>query len=450
MQALNSPLVQNLVNETLKQNEHILGPREADPSKAESFQAMLSEIALTRGRPLYYNYISNGKGRGPYVEMEDGSVKMDLINGIGINIMGHSQPQVLAASIAAATEDVVMQGNLQPNHLYIKLIKSLTDLAKKHTRLEQVWLSTCGSMANENALKAIRQKNSPRRKIIAMSDAFAGRTTMMAEITDNAEYRVGLPRYDEVYHIPFYDAKNPNSAKITLQKLEEILAKDADQICAFMFEPIQGEGGFKIAPKEFFLPLFALCKKHNIAIWADEVQTFLRTGEIFAVEKLGIAEHIDVLTIAKTLQCAATFWTKEYAPKPGLIAGTFASSTVSIAAGLEILKIFTEQGYLGENGIVANIQKTFCQELAKIAETSCKGLIQDFGGMGLMLAITAFDGDKNKIIDLCKQLYKNGIVAYYCGHGPYRIRFLLPAILSSADIQVATKIIEKSILELKA
>ena len=118
------------------------------------------------------------------------------------------------------------------------------------------------------------------------------------------------------------------------------------QISIFGFEPIQGEGGFNVAPYEYFAPMLDFCREKGIAVWADEVQTFCRTGEFFAYEKLGIGEFIDICTIAKTAQVATTLYTSEYNPKPGLIAGTFSGSSVALSAGCEVLSVLEEEGYV--------------------------------------------------------------------------------------------------------
>ncbi|MCB0357960.1 MAG: aminotransferase class III-fold pyridoxal phosphate-dependent enzyme, partial [Bdellovibrionales bacterium] len=216
-----------------------------------------------------------------------------LINGIGIHLMGHSHPEVMAASISGALTDILVQGNLQPNEEYLKLNKKLVDIASRKSRLRHAWLTTSGSMANENALKMARQKNSPARKIIAMNAAFAGRTTMMAEITDNPAFKQGLPEYHEVLRIPFYDKNDPHSIEKSVALFKEHVDKNKNDICAFIFEPMQGEGGYNVAPREYFLPLFELCRENKIAIWADEVQTFCRTGEFFAFETLDLGDYID-------------------------------------------------------------------------------------------------------------------------------------------------------------
>src|SRR5690606_31280442 len=194
--------------------------------------------------------------------------------------------------------------------------EKLVALASKKSRLQHVWFSTCGTMANENALKMARQKNSPARMIVAFKNAFAGRSTMMAEVTDNPNFKQGLPEYNEVLRIPFYDKKDPQSGEKTLAALKEHFAKHKGSICAFVFEPMLGEGGYQAAPREFFIPLLEYCKQEGVAIWADEVQTFCRTGEMFAFETLDIGSYIDLCTVAKTAQLGATFYTSEYNPKP--------------------------------------------------------------------------------------------------------------------------------------
>jgi acetylornithine/N-succinyldiaminopimelate aminotransferase len=272
---------------------------------------------------------------------------------------------------------------------------------------------------------------------------------MMAEITDNPAYKVGLPSYNEVLRLPFYDSKNVRSIELTEQKLRQHIDENKNEIAAFMFELVQGEGGFKQAPREYFLPLFQLCRENNIAIWADEVQTFCRTGEFFAFESLDLGDYIDVCTIAKTAQVAANLFTKEYNPQPGLIAGTFANSSSALAAGFEILDFLEREGYMGKSGKIEKVHAMFTQMLRELAEGSCRGLLSDVGGKGLMVAVTPFDGSKEKMGELLKVLFNNGLMCFGCGHGPYRLRFLIPAVITETDIQLAGRIIEKSLLEMK-
>lgn len=440
--------VDQLVEGQLKVCEPLRGVKPAQADKQTSYKKLMEDFTAVRGRPLFYDYVGTGNGVGPYVELQDGSVKLDFINGIGVHIFGHGHPAVLKASVKASLGDVLMQGHLQMNQEYLDFSQKVLSMAKG-SRLKHGWICPSGSMANENALKMARQKNTPARHIIAMKDSFAGRTTMMAEVTDNPSYKVGLPEYHEVLRIPFYDKNDPQSSEKTLNILKEHIANHPKDISCFYFEPMLGEGGYKVAPKEFFVPLFEECKKHGIAIWADEVQTFLRTGEPFAFQTIGFSEYVDIVTIAKTAQCGMTLYTEEYNPQPGLVAGTFASSSPALASGVAIMNEMTEQGYFGSNGRIAKIHKEFVERLQTLCEGSCKGLLQDPEGLGLMVAVTPFGGDKTKILKLLKVMFEKGFIAFGCGKDPFRLRFLVPAIVESKDLETACAIIEESILELK-
>ncbi len=439
-------LVNDLIDEVMVFNQEVQTIKKPNPTLMESSKKKLDRTGALRGRPLYHSYMGTGAGRGPYVELEDGSVKLDLINGIGIHIMGHSHPRVMKAAVRGSLSDVIMQGNLQPNNEYLKLTERLVQIAGRKSRLKHAWFATCGTMANESALKIARQKNSPAKMVFAMKNAFAGRSTMMAELTDNAAYKQGLPDYNEVLRIPNHDKKDPQSAEKALRAMKEYYSKHEKNVATFCFEPMLGEGGFQPVPREFYIPMLEFCKQNHIAIWADEVQTFARTGEFFAFETMDLGEYVDIVTIAKTVQLGATLYTEEYNPKPGLIAGTFSGAGASMSAGLEILDIL-EEGYLGPNGRILSIHKKFIDGLNQLNETTCKGLLQDAGGMGLMIAFTPFDGKKEQVELFIKKLFANGIIAFSCGKDPVRIRFLVPAIIEDMDIALALEIIEKTVLE---
>ncbi|AHI04616.1 acetylornithine/succinyldiaminopimelate aminotransferase [Bdellovibrio bacteriovorus W] len=439
-------LIQDLVQEVTKLNGQVSGIRPAPEELKDSSKQLLDSVAALRGRPLHYPYIGTGSGRGPYVELEDGSVKLDLINGIGIHLMGHAHPRVMAAAVRGSLADIMTQGNLQPNNEYRLFTQKLVEIASKKSRLKHAWIATCGTMANENALKLSRQKNSPARYVMGFKDAFAGRSTMMAEVTDNPAYRQGLPEYNEVLRIPFYDKHDPKSAEKSLNAMKEHVAKHEGNISVFGFEPMLGEGGYQAAPREFFVPMLEFCKSKGIAIWMDEVQTFTRTGEYFAFETLDLGQYVDICTIAKTAQVGATLYTEEYNPKPGLIAGTFSGSTPSLMAGIEMMNMLGE-GYLGKDGRISKIHQRFIGGLNNLNETSCKGIAQDAGGMGLMLAFTPHDGKKESVNSFLNKLYQNGVIAFPCGKDPVRARFLIPAIIQDEDIDIALQVIEKTLLE---
>jgi len=440
-------MITDLVGEVAKKNSQIAGVREANPEWKESAKKEIDRTGAIRGRPLAYPYVGSGAGQGAYVELEDGSVKLDLINGIGIHLFGHGHPRVMQAAVRGALSDIVNQGNLQPNREYSRFLEKLVGLAGKRSRLKYGWLSTCGTMANESALKITRQKRSPARMVLCFKNAFAGRSTMMAELTDNPSFKVGLPEYNEMLRLPWYDKNDPDSIEKTLNVMKEHVAKHGANISTFVFEPMLGEGGFMPAPREFFVPLCEFAKSQKIPIWVDEVQTFSRTGEMFAFETLGLGEYVDLCTIAKTAQVGVTLYTEEMNPAPGLIAGTFSGATAALSAGYEILDMLENDNYLGPQGRIMDIHRKFIAMLNELNETTCKGKIQDAAGMGLMIAFTPLDGKKETVEKLVKSFFAKGLFGYYCGKGPVRVRFLVPAVLKDSDIQVAKKIIEAAILE---
>ena len=103
---------------------------------------------------------------------------------------------------------------------------------------------------------------------------------------------------------------------------------------------------------------------------------------------------------------------------------------------------------MGPSGKIQSIHKEVVSMLKDISQSTCKGLISDVEGLGLMVAFTPFDGKKEQQGQLVKTLFKNGLIAFGCGHGPYRIRFLIPSVITSKDIAVAKQILEKSLLEI--
>ena len=441
-------LIQQLVSQTGKWNAQIQTVRGPQAEHLESGKKWIDRTGAIRGRPLNYPYVGTGAGQGPFVELEDGSIKLDFINGIGIHLLGHGHPQVMAATLKGALQDVTNQGNLQPNTEYTRFLEKLVSMAQKGSRLKYGWLATCGTMANESALKMARQKNSPARMIVSFKNAFAGRSTMMAELTDNAAYRVGLPEYHEVLRLPWYDKnKAAESTETALRTLKEHVAKHEGNICVFSFEPMLGEGGYMPAPREFFLPLLEFCRSKHIPIWADEVQTFTRTGQAFAFQTLEIGDYIDIATVAKTAQVAATLYTEELNPKPGLIAGTFSGSSAALSAGLEILNIMDSGHYFGPQGRIQAIHHYFIQGLNRLASTSCQGKIADASGLGLMMAFTPLDGKKETVDKLLKKLYAEGLIAFSCGKDPVRLRFLIPAIVKDQELDLGLQIIEKCLIE---
>ena len=432
-------LINQLVSKIQEKSAHLTEPQTSDKSKKEEYNGFLKSIADLRGRPLYYPYLSSGIGRGPLVQLMDRSVKLDFVCGIGPHILGHSHPELIKSALQGALEDTVMQGHLLMGQIYLKVLQKLIKIAGKNSNLAHVWLAPSGTMANENALKAILQKKQGARKIIAFERAFAGRSMMMCEITDNPSIKQGLPSYNEVLRVPFC----PKDPKLALQTLKRHWEAEKENLACFVMELMQGDGGYFLAERDFFVPLLEFCKDKGIAIWFDEVQTFGRSGKFFAFEKLNLGQYVDVCTIGKALQMSASLWTKEFNPKPGLVSGTFSSSSSSFHSALLVLNSLEK--FIKE-GRIEKIHQAWKERLEMLEKES---LLSQIEGWGLMWGATpAISPDQ--MSRLLQILFEKGLICFSCGQGDIkRLRFLLPAVVEEKHLDQAIPILRESILELK-
>ena len=200
-----------LILETVAEHQQkIVSVRPPNSELEVDYQKMLDGFGAIRGGSLYFPYLGSGIGNGPFVELADGSIKLDFITGIGVHGYGHSHPLLVNAGIDAALCDTVMQGNLQQGTQSYDIAKLLTDTAcESGAGLKHCFLSTSGAMANENSLKMAFQKNHPANRVICFEHCFAGRTMTLAQLTDKAKYRVGLPDTIAVDYIPFLDHNDP-------------------------------------------------------------------------------------------------------------------------------------------------------------------------------------------------------------------------------------------------
>lgn len=427
----------------------IKGITPPNPELVESYERSLKEFEEVRGGPLLFPYISSGIGNGPFVELEDGSVKYDFISGIGTHHFGHSHQALTKAALTAALFDTVMQGHLQQTSHSLRFSKKLLALATaKGAKLAHCFLTSSGVMAGENALKIAFQKKSPANRILAFKRCFAGRTLTFSQITDKPDYRVGLPASIPVDYVPFFDPQNPEkSIKEAEHVLKEHVARYPGLHAAMFFELILGEAGYFVGSPEFHRALMQICKDNNIAVLVDEVQTFARTTEPFAFQYYGLDDLVDVVWVGKCTQVCATLFTNEFNPKPGLISQTFTASTTAIAVGEVILDILVgKDNYFGPKGKISELHRTFVDQLEAISKRNPK-LIQGPFGIGAMIAFTVFNGDAEKTKAFVLKLFDNGVMSFTAGKNPTRVRFLIPigAVTKDHILDVCT-IIEKTLL----
>ena len=414
----------------------------------EAYTRQLQRVARLRGRPLFFPYIGSGLGRGAKVRTADGRWLLDFAIGIGVHFFGHSHPDLVRTALIAAANDVVMQGNLQANREYADLLDIL--LSHSAPQLAYGWLSLPGTEANENALKLIRYHQQPACDVIAFRRCFHGRTTTMAEITDRPDYRKGQPIRERVFYLPFYESDDPASSQKAVSALRAILGQHPGEIAVCIFELVQGESGFQTAPREFFVPLMETLKERGVTIWVDEIQTFGRTGELFAFQRLNLAEYVDVVTVGKLLQNSAVLFRKEYQPDPALISGTFAGTTVGMAVGRRIVEKLLQENYFGPEGKISTLEQHTREGLARLqAETS--GAIRAVSGIGAMWAFEPTGASHEAIRALLQECYRNGLILYYAGvgEGPYRVRMFLPGgVATPDDIDEALRILRFSLAHL--
>ena len=412
------------------------GPRPPDAARAATYRETLERFSQVRGGSLFYPYLGSGFGSGCLVELADGSVKLDMICGIGVHYLGHGDPALADRLVDAALQDTVMQGNLQQTEASLALSTALRALANRNgATLDHCFLTTSGAMANENALKLVFHRHRPADRVLGFTGAFAGRTLALSQITDNPAYRVGLPPALAVDFVPFFDARDPaGSTERTLAALRGHLDRHPGRHAAMVLELVQGEGGYYPGDPAFFAAVVGLLREHEVAIVFDEIQTFGRTHSPFAFQHFGLDAFADVVTVGKASQVCATLFSDAYRPGPGLISQTFTGSTSSIAAARLVVETMTGGGLFGERGRVAQVAQRFADGFAALSQAH-PDRIRGPHGLGAMIAFTPFDGRKETTRRVLDELFERGVVAFSTGGAVSRVRFLPPvAVIRDDDI----------------
>lgn len=442
-----------LIQDTLKEHQSkITGVRSAIPELKESYDQLLKRMADFRGGALFYNYLGSGIGNGPLVELADGSVKYDFITGIGVHYMGHSHHGVISAQIDGAISNTVMNGHLQQNTDSAKLVELFsTHACKNGAEVKNVFLSTSGAMANENAFKIIFQKRFPANRFFAFEKCFAGRTLAMAWVTDKAAYRAGLPKTIDVDYIPFYDPNDhTGSIDRAVYAMKKQITRFPCQHAGFIMEFIQGENGSWPGHTEFFEALIQVCRESGISVFDDEVQTFARTTELFAFQHFKLDKLVDVVAVGKNSQVCATLFKDDHKPKPGLISQTFTGSSSQIAAANYVINEIVSGGYLGVDGKIEKLHQHFKGQLEKLVAKHPHKIKGPFG-IGAMVGMTVFNGDEAKSKAFTMKLFENGVLSFMAGGGnTTRVRFLMPIMaVETNHIDDVCTIMDKTLGEME-
>jgi 4-aminobutyrate aminotransferase-like enzyme len=399
-------------------------------------------LGRQRGRPLALPILLGAPAEGAYVRLADGRRVLDWIGGIGVYAFGHGDRALLETAAHTAAATPVFQGHLLPGLEQLRLGRLLLKHAAR--RLRHVWFSLSGAMANENALKLIWQKHAPADRIVVFEGAFAGRTTTLAELTDKPAFREGLPLRGIALTVPFYDPHARDPVAKSMARLDEHLARFPGQIAAMLFELVQGEGGIRTAPREFFVAAMERCRSAGIAVWVDEVQTYARTGELFAHRTLGLEEYVDVVTAGKALQGSAVLFRRTYNPRPGLVSGTYAGATVGMTVGARMIERLERDGYLGTDGRIVQLGRRVKHHLAALARV-LPGAVGGIDGVGAMWAFTPFDGSSAKVDAVIRAALEEGLLLFSAGAKPAKLRLLLPVNTSNAELALGFEKLGKAL-----
>jgi len=431
-------------------NEHsstIDGVRSPNPELIPHYQEALARLAVARGGAPYFPYITSGIGNGPFVELGDGSVKLDFIVGIGVHGLGHSHPRMLDATVDAGLEDTVMQGNLQHNSGSLEMCERLLVLANQQgAKLDHCLLSTSGAMANENSLKIAFHNRFPASRVICMDNCFAGRSLALAQLTDRPAYRAGLPKTLDVDFIPmFHPAEPEGTTRGAIETLKKLLARHPGEYACLWIELVAGEGGYYPGTKPYFEELCKICRANDILVIFDEIQTFSRLSEPFAFQHFGLDAYADLVTLGKITQVCATLYGDGLKPKGPVLSQTFTGATASIRCGLAILDELNSKKCFGPEGWNVSRHRYFRGKLEELA-TKYPGKLCGPYGEGMMIAFTPGNGSEEIAKDMLMHLYNIGLMGFLAGNNPNRIRFLPPpGVTTEKHIDLACSIIEQAI-----
>ncbi|MGL6040832.1 MAG: 4-aminobutyrate--2-oxoglutarate transaminase, partial [Deefgea sp.] len=275
---------------------------------------------------------------------------IDFAGGIAVLNTGHRHPEVVAAVKTQLNAFTHSCYQVVPYESYIRLAERINALTPGSHSKKTAFFST-GAEAVENAIKIARAATG-RSGVIAFSGGFHGRTHMGMALTGKVvPYKVGFgPFPADIFHVPFPNALHHVSVADSLAAITTLFKASIDpqRVAAIILEPIQGEGGFYVAPPELMRELRKLCDEHGILLIADEIQTgFARTGRWFAMDHYDVLP--DIMTLAKSLAggfpLSAVVGRSEImdAPAPGGLGGSYAGSPVAIAAAHAVLDVIDNE-----------------------------------------------------------------------------------------------------------
>jgi 4-aminobutyrate aminotransferase / (S)-3-amino-2-methylpropionate transaminase / 5-aminovalerate transaminase len=393
------------------------------------------------------------EGRGATLTDVDGNVFIDFTGGVGCLNVGHAHPRVLEAATEQMARFIHTDFTVVPYEPYIELAERMLALAPFRGPAKAAFFNA-GTEAVENAIKFARSYTG-RPAVIGFEGGFHGRTLLSLTLTSKTHpYKAGLgPFAPEVYRVPFPNDYRGPEAGAALESLERALVTQvaAETVAAIIIEPVQGEGGFVVAPNEFMAGVRRICDEHGIVMVVDEVQTgFGRTGKLFAIEHYEVEP--DLITIAKSiamgLPLSGVIGKAEImdAPDDSAIGGTYVGNPVAQAAALAVLDVIGEEDLCARASVLG---ETIRARMEAWQERFPQ--IADVRGLGAMLAIELVKDPATKEPDadlasaVVEEAARNGLLLLKSGIYSNCIRVLSPLTLSDAELDEALAVWEQAL-----
>ena len=385
----------------------------------------------------------------------DGKRYIDFAAGIAVNNTGHRHPRLMEAVAEQAQAFTHTCFHVAPYEGYLRLAERL-NAATPGNFDKKSMLVTTGAEAVENAVKMARA-HTGRSGVIAFSGAFHGRTLMgMALCGKVAPYKKAFGAMPpEVCHATFPNAYHGVTPDQSLAQLDQLFRStiDPDRVAAIIIEPVQGEGGFNIAPPDFLRALRRICDDHGIVLIADEVQAGMaRTGKLFAFEHAGVAA--DLVTMAKGLAggfplSAVTGRADIVDAAPvGGIGGTYAGNPLAVAAANAVLDVIADENLCAR---ADEIGARITARLTALADRQGMEPIGDVRGLGAMIAFELVTDRDSRAPDaaltqaIVAEAEQRGLILLPCGTRGNVIRLLPPLTTPMDQVDEALDIIEASV-----
>lgn len=398
--------------------------------------------------------------RGAVITDVEGNDYLDFAGGIAVMNVGHSHPKVVQAIKDQADKFTHTCFMVVPYEAAVTLAAKLCEAVPGDTP-KAVMFANSGAEAVENAVKIARYYTK-RPAIITFENAFHGRTLMGMTLTSKMmPYKHGLgPFAPEVYRMPYancyrcpFNRTYPDCDLHCADHLEYFFINQvaAEQTAAVIFEPIQGEGGFIVPPRDYFARLKSICDRYGILLIADEIQSGIgRTGHLFAMEYFGV--EADIITTAKSLAAglplSAVVGKKEIMDTvhPGGIGGTYGGNPLACRAALAVFDVIETEGLLERaRRIGEKLHQEFCGFREKYQ------LIGDVRGLGPMIAMELVSDRIGKqpaaaeTRELVRYCFQHRLLVLACGTYGNVLRFLMPLVITDEQVDHGLAIIEQGL-----